>query len=91
MTVHLRRTAIISLTGLSLLAVGAAPAQAASDASSCVGIIVSTQASAGMLDVDYFKDLAEDLEADNFGQFVRGGAPEHLGNFDDCLAPVLPD
>lgn len=85
MTVHLRRTAIISLTGLSLLAVGAAPAQAASDASSCVGIIVSTQASAGMLDVDYFKDLAREEDARNFGQFVQVGARLHNGTLEACL------
>lgn len=85
MTVHLRRTAIISLTGLSLLAVGAAPAQAASDASSCVGIIVSTQASAGMLDVNYFKDLAREEDARNFGQFVQVGARLHNGTLEACL------
>lgn len=85
MTVHLRRTAIISLTGLSLLALGAAPAQAASDASSCVGIIVSTQASAGMLDVNYFKGLAREDDARNFGQFVKFGAKLHNGTLEACF------
>jgi hypothetical protein len=85
MTVHLRRTAIISLAGLSLLAVGAAPAQAANDAASCVGIIVSTQASAGVLDVNYFKDIAREDGTRNFGQFVQFGARLHNGTMEACL------
>lgn len=85
MTVHLRRTAMISLAGLSLLTVGAAPAQAASDTSSCIGIIVSTQASAGMLDVNYFKDAAREEGARNFGQFVQFGAKLHNRTLEACF------
>ncbi|BCW53501.1 MULTISPECIES: hypothetical protein [unclassified Arthrobacter] len=85
MTVLLRRAAIFSLAGLSILAGSAAPAQATNDAASCVGIIVSTQAQAGELDVNYFKDLADDEDAPNFGQFVQGGAHLHYGSMEACL------
>ncbi|NUP60129.1 MAG: hypothetical protein HOQ04_03320 [Pseudarthrobacter sp.] len=87
MSAHLRRIAIISLAGLSIFAAGAAPAQAANAGASCVGIIVSTQASAGELDVNYFKDLAQEGGAPNFGQFVQEGARLHNGSLEACLPP----
>ncbi|MHC6593176.1 hypothetical protein [Arthrobacter sp. C152] len=85
MSIHLRRIAVASLAGLSIFAAGVTPAQAANDGASCVGIIVSTQAQAGELDVNYFKDLAEDEDAPNFGQFVQEGARLHEGSLKACF------
>ena len=84
MIVQLRRAAVFTLAGLSVLAL-ATPAHAANDGASCVGIIVSSQAMAGDLDVNYFKDLAKDEDAPTFGQFVQGGARMHEGSVKACL------
>jgi len=85
MNVHLRRLAIASAAGLFAFAAGPVPAHAATEQSSCVGIIVSTQARAGDLDVNHFKDLAEAEDSPTFGQFVAGGAQLHLESLDACL------
>jgi hypothetical protein len=68
------------------LALTALPAAAAANPrASCVGTIVSSLASEGMLDVDDFKSLAEQAGTKNFGEFVAGGAKFHEGSLEACL------
>jgi len=85
MNVHLRRLALVGAASLFALAAGTAPAQAANEHSSCVGTIVSTQAREGVLDVNYFKALAEAEGSPTFGQFVATGAQLHEGSLEACL------
>jgi ABC-type sugar transport system substrate-binding protein len=87
MNASVRRFVMLSTAGLLALMAGAAPAQAANDRASCVGIVVSSAASAGMLDVNFYKDAAKGLDYDTFGHFVADGAHEHLGSVEDCEPP----
>jgi ABC-type sugar transport system substrate-binding protein len=84
MNTHVRRFTLLCAAGLFAFTAGTAPAQAANNRASCVGIIVSTYAPAGMLDVNDYKDAAKDLEYDTFGRFVADGARQHAGSLKDC-------
>ena len=79
-----RSSAIAALVALTF-SQGMSTAVAASPKASCVGIIVSSEAQAGVLDVDTFKALAESEGAPNFGRFVAGGAQLHLGSVEACF------
>ena len=79
-----RASAITALVAL-MVSQGMTTALAASPKASCVGIIVSTEAQAGVLDVDNYKAIAESQEAPTFGQFVATGAQLHFGSVEDCL------
>lgn len=78
------RSAVIAASLGILVSLSAAPAAqaAANDHASCVGIIVSTEASAGTLDVDNYKALAGDVP---FGEFVSFGAKLHEGSYEACV------
>ena len=82
----MRTAALGSTLALSVVLLTAGPAAAApSERASCVGLIVAPLASAGALDVDDFKVLAQESGARNFGAFVAGGARLHLGSSAACL------
>jgi hypothetical protein len=77
------RSAVTAAAFGILASLSAAPAaQAANDHDSCVGIIVSTEASAGTLDVNNYKALAGDGP---FGEFVSFGAQLHEGSYEACV------
>ncbi|WP_247048228.1 hypothetical protein [Arthrobacter rhizosphaerae] len=79
-----RASAIAALVAL-IVSQGMTTAVAASPEASCVGIIVSTEAQAGVLDVRNYKAIAESQEAPTFGQFVAQGAKLHFGSVEDCF------
>ena len=85
MNAHLRRFVLLGTAGLFAFAAGLAPAHAANDHASCVGIFVSTEAPAGNLDVASYKVEAEMAGAPNFGQFVAAAAQRHAKTFEKCL------
>jgi hypothetical protein len=85
MNLHLRRFVMLCTAGLIMLAAGLSPAQAANNRASCVGIIVSTEAPAGVLDVGNYKAIAEEVGAKNFGEFVAEGAHRHDASVEKCL------
>lgn len=86
MNIHIRRFAMLFVAALLVVTTGLPAAHAtANEKASCVGLIVSTQASAGELDVNYYKALAEEGGFSTFGQFVAGGAQVHLGSPEACL------
>lgn len=84
MRIHVRRFVMLFVAALFAFTAGLPAAQAADHRASCVGIIVSTQAPAGELDVNYYKAIAEE-EGLTFGQFVASGAQLHEGSFEACL------
>jgi hypothetical protein len=84
MNVHIRRFAMLFVAALVALTTGLPAAQAANEKASCVGLIVSAGATAGDLDVNTYKDLAEALGYSTFGQFVAYGAQLHLGSPEAC-------
>ncbi|ELT45459.1 hypothetical protein [Arthrobacter nitrophenolicus] len=84
MNTHVRRFTLLCAAGLFAFTAGAAPAQAANNRASCVGIIVSTEATAGTLDVNYYKGVAEAFDYDTFGHFVADGARQHAGSLKAC-------
>jgi hypothetical protein len=85
MNIHIRRFAMLFVTALFVLTTGLPAAHAtANEKASCVGLIVSTGATAGELDVNTYKDLAEEGGFSTFGQFVAGGAQLHLGSPEAC-------
>jgi hypothetical protein len=75
---------MLFVAALFVLTTGLPAAQAANEKASCVGLIVSTEATAGELDVNYYKAIAEALDYPTFGQFVAGGAQLHLGSPEAC-------
>jgi hypothetical protein len=76
---------MLFVTALFVVATGLPAAHAtANEKASCVGLIVSTGATAGELDVNTYKDLAEADGLPNFGQLVAGGAQLHLGSPEAC-------
>lgn len=79
-----RASAIAALVAL-IFSQGMTTAVAASPEASCIGIIVSSEAQAGVLDPAVFKALAESQGAPNFGQFVAQGAKLHFGSVEDCF------
>ena len=83
------RALVVTMIGGGLLIGGALPAVAAANpGASCVGTVASTLAAHGGLDVnDVFKPLAEARGAQNFGQFVQGGAQTHFGDVQQCINP----
>ena len=84
----MRKVARAAAAGALLVVVmsqGMAAASAANPKSSCVGLIVSTLAPTGELDVDNFKALAESMGVSPFGAFVAEGAHFHEGTFERCL------
>jgi hypothetical protein len=85
MNSYIRRFAMLFVAGLLALAAGMPAAQAANHRASCVGIIVSTEAPAGVLDVNVYKAIAEASGYSTFGQFVAGGAQVHLGSVEECV------
>ncbi|MDR7161053.1 hypothetical protein [Arthrobacter sp. BE255] len=85
MNTHIRRFAMLSSATLLALAMGLPAAQAANHRASCVGLIVSSEASAGVLDVNMYKAIAEAGGYSTFGQFVAGGAHVHLGSVEACV------
>jgi hypothetical protein len=86
MNIHIRRFAMLVVAALLVVTTGLPAAHAtANEKASCVGLIVSTEASAGELDVNTYKALAEALDYSTFGQFVADGAQEHLGSPEACL------
>ena len=70
---------------LVALTMGLPGAQAANQRASCVGLIVSSEASAGVLDVNVYKAVAKAGGCATFGEFVAGGAKVHLGSVEDCV------
>ena len=76
---------MLSSATLLALAMGLPAAQAANHRASCVGLIVSSEASAGVLDVNMYKAIAEAGGYSTFGQFVAGGAQVHLGSVEACV------
>ena len=76
---------MLSSATLLALAMGLPAAQAANHRASCVGLIVSSEASAGVLDVNVYKAIAEAGGYSTFGQFVAGGAQLHLGSVEACV------
>ncbi|UVJ39041.1 hypothetical protein [Arthrobacter sp. CJ23] len=85
MKTQIRRFLMLFVAVLFVFTAGLPAAQAANPKASCVGVIVSTLAPAGELDVDDFKALAESTGAPTFGQFVKTGAQLHLGSMEACL------
>jgi hypothetical protein len=85
MKTHVRRFFMLLAAMLFVFIAGLPAAQAANPKASCVGIIVSTQASAGEFDVNTYKALAETFGLPTFGQFVAGGGQVHEGSFEACL------
>ena len=85
MKTHIRRFAMLSSATLLALAMGLPAAQAANHRASCVGLIVSSEASAGVLDVNMYKAIAKAGGYSTFGQFVAGGAQVHLGSVEACV------
>ena len=85
MNTHIRRFAMLSSATLLALAMGLPAAQAANHRASCVGLIVSSEASAGVLDVNVYKAIAEAGGYSTFGGFVAGGAQIHLGSVEACV------
>ncbi len=84
MNTHIRRSAMLFVAALFVLTTGLPAAQAANEKASCVGLIVSTEVTAGEPDVNTYKDLAEESGLSTFGQFVAGGAQLHLGSPEAC-------
>jgi hypothetical protein len=80
----IRRSVVLCIAALAALAMGLPAAQAANHRASCVGLIVSTEARAGVLDVDVYKAVAEAGQLSTFGQFVSAGAQLHLGSAQVC-------
>ena len=76
---------MLSSATLLALAMGLPAAQAANHRASCVGLIVSSEASAGVLDVNMYKAIARAGGYSTFGQFVAGGAQVHLGSVEACV------
>lgn len=77
---------MLSAAALLALAAGLPAAHASANGkASCVGLIVSAEATAGQLDVNTYKALAEAGGFSTFGQFVAGGAQIHLGSPGACL------
>ena len=85
MNTHIRRFAMLFTATLVALTMGLPAAQAANHRASCVGLIVSSEASAGVLDVNVYKAIAKDLGYTTFGGFVAGGAQVHLGSVEACV------
>jgi hypothetical protein len=86
MKTHIRRFVMVFIAALAALAMGLPAAQAAANhRASCVGLVVSTEASAGVLDVNVYKAIAEAMDYSTFGQFVAGGAQVHLGSAGACV------
>jgi hypothetical protein len=85
MKTHIRRFVMIFIAAMAALAMGLPAAQAANHRASCVGLIVSLEASAGVLDVNAYKAIAEAADYSTFGQFVAGGAQVHLGSVEACV------
>ncbi|HEY9357028.1 MAG TPA: hypothetical protein VIQ52_12085 [Arthrobacter sp.] len=85
MNTHIRRLAMLFTATLVALTLGLPAAQAANHRASCVGLIVSAEASAGVLDVNVYKALADAGGFSTFGGFVKGGAQIHLGSAEACL------
>ena len=81
----IRRSVVLCIAALAALAMGLPAAQAANHRASCVGLIVSTEASAGVLEVETYKALAEGGGFSTFGEFVKGGAQIHLGSPEACF------
>ena len=80
------RALVIGALGGAAALSSATPAAAAADpGASCVGVIVSNLAPQRMFDVNDFKALGEAFGAPTFGQFVSGGAREHLGSLEACV------
>lgn len=84
MKIYVRRFVMLFVASLLALTAAAPAAQAANHHASCVGLIVSTEASAGTLDVDNYKALAGDAP---FGEFVSFGAKLHEGSYEACVPP----
>ena len=85
MNTHVRRSAMLFAATIVALTMGLQAAQAANHRASCVGLIVSTEASAGVLEVETYKALAEGGGFSTFGEFVKGGAQIHLGSPEACF------
>ena len=85
MNTYVRRSAMLFAATLVALTMALPAAQAANHRASCVGLIVSAEASAGVLDVNAYKALAEAGGLSTFGEFVAGGAQVHLGSVEDCV------
>jgi hypothetical protein len=85
MKTYIRRSVMLLVAAPLALAAGIPAAQAANPNASCVGIIVSTEATAGTLDVDNFKAIAKSGGAPTFGRFVAVGAQLHEGSYADCF------
>ena len=77
------RSAVTALSVAMLLAGGLPASATANPGASCVGIEVSTRASAGEMDVEFFKGLAETLGFP-FGEFTSEGARIHGA----CIPPL---
>jgi hypothetical protein len=84
MNTHIRRFAMLFTATLVALTMGLPGAQAANQRASCVGLIVSSEASAGVLDVNVYKAIAKAGGYSTFGQFVADGAKVHLGSPEEC-------
>jgi hypothetical protein len=84
MKTHIRRFVMIFIAAMAALAMGLPAAQAANPRASCVGLIVSTEAPAGVLDVNAYKAIAA-ADYPTFGQFVADGAQVHLGSVEACV------
>ena len=76
---------MLSTATLVALTMGLPAAQAANHRASCVGLIVSSEAPAGVLDVNVYKAIAEAGGYSTFGEFVKGGAQVHLGSVEACV------
>jgi hypothetical protein len=85
MKTHIRRFVMIFIAAMAALAMGLPAAQAANPRASCVGLIVSMEAPAGVLDVNAYKAIAEAADYSTFGQFVADGAQMHLGSIEACV------
>lgn len=85
MSTHIRRFVMLFIAALFVFMTGLPAAQAANHRASCVGLIVSAEARAGVLDVNVYKSIAKDGAFSTFGQFVAGGAQVHFGSVEACL------
>lgn len=85
MNTYVRRFAMLFAATLVALTMGLPAAQAANHHASCVGLIVSAEATAGVLDVNTYKAIAEAGGFATFGEFVKGGAQIHLGSAEACF------
>ncbi|HJV98109.1 MAG TPA: hypothetical protein VJ617_03325 [Arthrobacter sp.] len=85
MNTHIRRFAMLFVAALLAFAAGLPAAQAANHRASCVGLIVSSEAPTGVLDVNAYKAVAEAGGYSTFGQFVAGGGQVHLGSVEACV------